>query len=60
MRLTGISVALLAASALALSGCKGTDRPLSYEKGVYGGKTDEPLTAEQVETLRQRGMRTYR
>lgn len=43
-------------AALALAGCEGTDRPLSFgEKGVYSGKKDTELTSEQVETLRQRG-----
>lgn len=55
-----MSLALTLAGALALAGCKDTDRPLSYDKGVYGGKPDTKLTAEQVEALRQRGLRTYR
>ncbi|MEC9369239.1 MAG: hypothetical protein VX871_11180 [Pseudomonadota bacterium] len=51
-----LSVAALAtAGLLALGGCNETDRPLSYKKGVYGGKTDQKLTAQQLETLRQRG-----
>lgn len=29
-------------------------RPLAYEKGVYGGQQDEPLTEEAQERLRQR------
>jgi hypothetical protein len=56
---TGIAAILLAGSALALTACQDTDRPLSYEKGVYHGKKDTALTSEQVETLRQRGMRSY-
>lgn len=48
------------ASAFTLAGCKDTNRPLSYNKGEYGGKADTKLSAEQVETLRQRGMRSYR
>lgn len=60
MRARQISVFLLAASILALGGCRDNDRPLSYEKGVYGGKPDKELSPEQVETLRQRGLRTYR
>lgn len=43
-------------AALALAGCEGTDRPLSYgEKGVYSGKSDTELTSQQVEALRRRG-----
>lgn len=53
-------VCTIFASAIVLAGCKDTDRPLSYTKGEYGGKADTKLSAEQVETLRQRGMRTYR
>ena len=55
MRVFTIFLAL--AGALALAGCKDTDRPLSYNKGVYGGKTDTKLTTKQVESLRHRGMR---
>jgi outer membrane protein assembly factor BamE (lipoprotein component of BamABCDE complex) len=55
MRVISLSLAL--AGALALAGCKDTDRPLSYDKGVYGGKMDTKLTSEQIETLRHRGMR---
>ena len=42
-----------------LSGCKDTDRPQSYDKGVYGGKADQKLTTQQVESLRQRGTLQY-
>lgn len=52
-----ISLTLALAAALALAGCKDSDRPLSYDKGVYGGKMDTKLTSEQIETLRHRGMR---
>jgi outer membrane protein assembly factor BamE (lipoprotein component of BamABCDE complex) len=52
-----MSILVALAGALALAGCKDTDRPLSYNKGVYGGKADTKLTAEQIETLRHRGMR---
>lgn len=48
----------LAAMAV-LAGCEDMDRPLNYNKGEYAGQPDTKLTAEQVETLRQRGMRTY-
>ena len=51
-----ISFSLLLASALALAGCEGTDRPTSYNKGVYGGKADTKLTTDQVEALRHRGV----
>jgi len=50
-----ISYSLLLFSVLALAGCEGTDRPTSYNKGVYGGKADTKLTAKQVEALRHRG-----
>lgn len=29
-------------------------RPMSYEKGVYGGQMDDPLTDEARQRLRQR------
>ena len=50
-----ISYSLFLVSALALAGCEGTDRPTSYNKGVYGGKSDVKLTGKQVEALRHRG-----
>lgn len=52
-----MSILLALAGALALAGCKDTGRPLSYNKGVYGGKADTKLTAKQLETLRHRGMK---
>ena len=52
-----ISLTMAFAGALALAGCKDTDRPLNYNKGVYGGKSDTKLTTEQLNTLRHRGMR---
>ncbi len=52
-----ISLTMAFAGALALAGCKDTVRPLDYNKGVYGGKTDTKLTAEQINSLRHRGMR---
>lgn len=55
MRVTKFSLFLLAAITLILGGCKDTDRPLSYNKGVYAGKADQKLTSEQVEALRHRG-----
>ena len=45
------------AGVLAAAGCKDTNRPLSYNKGEYGGKADTKLTKEQVDALRQRGSR---
>ena len=50
-----ISYSWFLVSALALAGCEGTDRPTSYNKGVYGGKSDVKLTGKQVEALRHRG-----
>ena len=58
MRVISLSLAL--AGALALAGCKDTDRPLSYNKGVYAGKADTKLTSGQVEALRLRGMHQAR
>ncbi len=53
MRVVSFSLAL--AGLLVLAGCQDTGRPLSYEKGVYGGKADTKLTAGQLEALRHRG-----
>ncbi len=53
MRVIFVGVAL--AGILAVAGCKDTNRPLSYDKGEYGGKADTKLTKEQLEALRQRG-----
>ena len=50
-----ILYSLFLVGAFALAGCEGTDRPTSYNKGVYGGKADTKLTAEQLEALRHRG-----
>ena len=58
MRVILLSLGL--AGALALAGCKDTDRPLSYNKGVYGGKADTKLTSGQVDALRLRGMHQAR
>jgi len=55
-----ITLGLICAGALMIAGCKDTNRPLSYTKGEYGGKPDTKLTGEQVETLRHRGLRSYR
>lgn len=57
MRIIGIIVGF--AALVFLAGCKDEDRPLSYTPGEYGGKPDTALTKEQVEALRQRGMRSY-
>lgn len=57
MRVTKISLILLAAITLVLGGCQDEDRPLSYNKGVYAGKPDKALTSAQVEALRHRGGR---
>lgn len=45
------------AGVLATAGCKDSVRPLSYNKGEYGGKADTKLTEEQVKALRERGSR---
>lgn len=54
-----ILLGLLLIGPVVLAGCKDTNRPLTYNKGEYSGKPDTKLTPEQVETLRQRGMRSY-
>ena len=43
-------------SALFLSGCREEEqgRPLSYDKGVYGGQADNSLSAETVYGFRNR------
>jgi hypothetical protein len=50
-------VALTLAGALALGGCREAeqDRPLTYEPGTYLGQEDESLSAETLDTLRERG-----
>ncbi len=55
--MTSRMIYLLAALALGLvvGGCEDSGRPLTYEKGVYGGKPDQTLTEQQLEELRQRG-----
>jgi len=58
MRMISLSLALT--GALALAGCKDTGRPLSYDKGVYGGMADTKLTSEQLKALRQRGIHQER
>lgn len=55
MRAIVYGVAL--ASLMVVAGCQETSRPLSFEKGTYRGKADTELTKEQVDALRQRGMR---
>ncbi len=53
MRLS-VAAAFAAVFVLLLGGCKEPGRPLSYEKGVYGGKADQSLSAEQLQALHQR------
>lgn len=55
--MTSKTISVLAALALvglAVGGCEDTERPLTYDKGVYGGQADQPLTEQQLEELRQR------
>jgi hypothetical protein len=59
MRTRKAMIIVLTVFVPALAGCGETDRPLSYEKGNYAGESDQKLTSEQVDTLRQRGMRVY-
>jgi hypothetical protein len=49
-------VALAALGALMLGGCEDTNRPLTYDKGEYGGRQDQKLLPDEVEQLRQRTM----
>lgn len=46
-------------AAMLLSGCRESeqDRILNYEKGVYQGKVDQPITEEQWRALKQRAHR---
>ncbi len=48
---------LVAVFAMGLAGCRESeqDRPLGYEKGVYGGKPDTALSDEQRRDLQHRG-----
>lgn len=48
---------LVATFAIGLTGCRDSeqDRPLMYEKGVYGGKPDTELSEEQRRELQFRG-----
>lgn len=41
-------------ASVGLAACGETERPLSYQPGVYGGAADEPLSSETVDALRQR------
>lgn len=45
---------VMAASELAGCRAEEQDRARSFQPGTYTGRGDEPLTAEQRETLRQR------
>jgi hypothetical protein len=49
----------IAGIALMAQGCREDEqnRPLRYDKGSYQGQPDQTLSAEQVETLRQRSAR---
>lgn len=54
---TRMGICLAAAGlALALSACRENeqDRPLTFEKGVYGGKPDQALSEEKRDELRGR------
>lgn len=45
---------LAATMLLGLAGCNHDERPLSYNKGVYGGKADQKLDADTVRELQYR------
>lgn len=51
-----LTVALLAPTALLLTGCRESEqgRPLSFEPGVYKGQKDEKISSETREELRAR------
>ena len=53
-RLLVVGAARAAAAGL-LSGCNEEEaRPLHFEKGKYAGPQDTPLSAEQLDSLKQR------
>ena len=47
---------VIAGIALVTQGCREDEqnRPLTYDKGVYQGQSDQGLDEQQVEALRQR------
>ena len=50
-----LAAAALVASAGLLAGCnEEAERPLHFEKGKYVGPQDAPLSAEQLDALKQR------
>jgi hypothetical protein len=55
MRWPILGVVILAA--LVLGSCRDEERPLRYEKGVYGGPSEAPLPKEQMDDLRRRAAR---
>lgn len=52
-RLLAVGAALAAAAGL-LAGCNDEERPLHFAKGKYAGPQDAPLSAEQLDSLKQR------
>ncbi len=58
MKRSGIRLLLLGAMAIsaALGGCREEEqnRVLLYNKGVYAGKADTPLSPEALRAIRQR------
>ena len=53
----GLIVLVIAIGYGMLNTPEGT-RPLSYEKGVYGGQPDQKLDQKTLDTLRQRALRS--
>ena len=52
------AVAVVAAL-LTACGYQDAPKPVEFKPGVYQGKTDEALSKEQVERLRERGATAY-
>ncbi len=53
---TILTICVLAGAAVVLAACDSSEQrvPLSYEKGVYLGKPDAPLSEETLSALRER------
>lgn len=53
---SGLAIVGATIVALALGACRESeqDRPLMYQKGVYQGQEDQPLSDAQLDELRHR------
>ena len=56
-----LAIGAAALMVTALGACRGDEqgRPLTYEKGVYGGQPDESLSEEQRRELNRRAASSY-